>query len=168
MKRVGILAFLMLLALSSTVNAQEKKSKRELWQERAEKVQKMVEAQDYRFVAQHALPMSMRSVYLTSEYDLRVSKDTISAFLPYFGRAYVAPMNPSEGGIKFESRNFTYRLENAKKGGWIAYMSIKDTQRRVEMILNITESGSANLSVNDDTRQNISFNGYVEERKRKK
>jgi len=167
MKRVGILAFLMLLALSSTVNAQEKKSKRELWQERAEKVQKMVEAQDYRFVAQHALPMSMRSVYLTSEYDLRVSKDTISAFLPYFGRAYVAPMNPSEGGIKFESRNFTYRLENAKKGGWIAYMNIKDSQRRVEMILNITESGSANLSVNDDTRQNISFNGYVEERKKK-
>ena len=168
MRRIGMFTLFMMIAVGGAIYAQEKKSKQERRQEQAEKVQRMVEAQDYRFVAQRALPMSGRSVHLTSEYDMRVSSDTISAYLPYFGRAYVAPMNPAEGGIKFESKDFNYKLENAKKGGWIARITIKDAQRRVEMILNISTSGSANLSVNDDTRQSISFNGYVEDRGKKK
>ena len=165
MKRLVFTALLILVAVSGAVYAQEKKSKKERRQEQAEAIQKMVEAQDYKFVAQRALPMSGRSIHLTSVYDLRVSKDTISAYLPYFGRAYVAPMNPSEGGIKFESKDFDYRLENAKKGGWNAFITIKDAGRRISMVLNITASGSANLSVNDDTRQSISFNGYIEEQR---
>ena len=165
MKRVSILTLLMLLIVSSSVYAQEKKSKKERRQEQAEKVQKMVETQDYKFVAQRALPMSGQSVNLTSTYNLYVSNDTISAYLPYFGRAYVAPMNPSEGGIKFESKDFDYRIENAKKDGWNVFISIKDAQRRIDMILNVSSSGSANLLVNDDTRQTISFNGNIEKRR---
>ncbi|MDR1172236.1 MAG: DUF4251 domain-containing protein [Bacteroidales bacterium] len=166
MKKLGILV-LLLVAVNGAMYAQEKKSKKERRQEQAEKVQEMVKAQDYRFVAQRALPMSGRSVNLTSEYDVTVGKDTVNAYLPYFGRAYVAPMYPSEGGIKFESKDFDYKLENAKKGGWNVYITIKDTNRRIGMILNISTSGSANLSVNDDSRQSISFNGYVDERKKK-
>ena len=167
MKKLGILILLMLVTASGAIYAQEKKSKKERRQEQVEKVQKMVEAQDYRFVAQRAIPMSMRSINLTSEYDLSVSSDTITAYLPYFGRAYTAPLYPAEGGIKFESKNFDYRLENAKKGGWIAHFAIKDAKQRIVMILNISPSGSASLSVNDDTRQTITFNGYIGERKKK-
>ena len=167
MKKFGILALLMLVAVSGAMYAQEKKSKKERQQEQVEKVQRIVEAQDYKFVAQRALPMSGRSVNLTSTYDLTVGKDTISAYLPYFGRAYVAPMNPSEGGIKFESTDFDYKIELDKKGKWIASFTIRDANRRIEMILNITSNGSANLSVNDNSRQSISFNGYIDERKKK-
>jgi len=167
MKKFGIIAILILVAVSSAMYAQEKKSKKERRQEQAEKVQRWVEAQDYKFVAQHALPMSGRSVHLTSTYDLNVGNDSISAYLPYFGRAYVAPMNPSEGGIKFESTDFDYRIEKGKKGNWTAYITVREASKRFEMILNITSSGSANLSVNDYTRQNISFNGYIAERKKK-
>ena len=167
MKKSGVLILLMLLTASGVMYAQEKKSKKERRLEQAEKVQKMVEAQDYMFVAQRALPMSMRSISLTSEYDLRVSDDAIIAYLPYFGRAYTAPSDPTEGGIKFESKDFDYRIENAKKGGWIVRIAIKDAKRRFDMILQITTSGTANLSVNDNTRQTISFNGYIGERKKK-
>jgi len=73
-------------------------------------------------------------------------------------------MNPAEGGIKFESTDFNYRLGNAKKGGWNAFITIKDAGRRIEMVLNITASGSANLSVDDNTRQTISFNGEIRKR----
>jgi len=61
MKRLVFIALLMFVAVSGTVYAQEKKSKKERQQEQAEKVQKMVEAQDYKFVAQRALPMSGRT-----------------------------------------------------------------------------------------------------------
>ena len=167
MKNLGILILMMLVTVSSAVYAQEKKSKKELRREQAEKVQKMVEAQDYKFVAQRALPMSMRSISLTPEYDLCVSNDAITAYLPYYGRAYTAPMDPTEGGIKFESKDFDYRIENAKKGGWIVRIDIKDAKRRIDMILQISTSGSANLSVNDNTRQTITFNGYIGEQKKK-
>ena len=166
MKKLVILFLWMSVVTISSAYAQGKPSKKERRQEQAAEVLKMVEAQDYKFVAQHALPMSGRSISLTSEYDLCVNNDTISAYLPYFGRAYVAPIDPSEGGIKFESTDFNYRLEPAKKGGWIAHIAIKDAKRRIEMILHITTQGSASLSVSEDTRQSISFNGYIEKRKK--
>jgi len=164
MKKLALLILVMIAA--GSLYAQEKMSKKERRLKQAEKVQKMVELQDYKFVAQRALPMSGRTVHLTSVYDVRVSNDTISAYLPYYGRAYVAPVDPSEGGIKFESKVFDYRIENAKKGGWVAYFTIKDARRRIDMVLKISTSGSAVLSVNDDTRQAISFDGYIEERKK--
>jgi len=166
MKKLKILILIMLVTASGALYAQEKKSRKERRQEQVEKVQKMIEAQDYNFVARQAIPMSMQSVNLTSEYDLCVSNDTITAYLPYFGRSYSAPFNPAEGGIKFESKDFVYRLENAKKGGWIAHFAIKDAKRHINMVLHISTSGSASLSVNDDTRQTITFNGYIGERKR--
>ena len=166
MKKSVLLALLIIASVSSVIYAQEKKPKKERRQEQAEKTQAMVDAQNYTFVTQRALPMSGRSINLTSPYGMDVSKDTIKAYLPYFGRAYTAPMNPSEGGIRFESKDFEYRLENAKKGGWNAYISIRDANRSIEMILNITTSGSASLSVNDTSRQGITFSGYINERKK--
>jgi type II secretory pathway pseudopilin PulG len=165
MKRLKLLILFVLVAASSVLYAQDKKSKKELKEEQAAMTKKLVEMQDYRFVAQIALPMSFRTVYLTSDYDLTVCRDTISAYLPYYGRVYVAPMNPSEGGIKFVSTDFTYKVESAKKGGWSIYITTKDTQRRFEMTLNISTSGATILTVNDVTRRSISFNGYLEKRK---
>ena len=165
MKRLGILILLMLVVLSGATYAQEKKSKKERQQEQTERTLKMVEAQDYIFVPQHASPMSGRSIALTGGFDMRVSEDVIKAYLPYYGRVYTAPMDPAEGAIKFDSRDFDYRIENAKKGGWTVHITIKDAKRPARMILNITTSGSASLSVNDDTRQSISFNGYIEEQR---
>ena len=91
MKKLKILILIMLVTASGALYAQEKKSRKERRQEQVEKVQKMIEAQDYNFVARQAIPMSMQSVNLTSEYDLCVSNDTITAYLPYFGRSYSAP-----------------------------------------------------------------------------
>ena len=166
MKNLGILILIMLVTASGDIYAQEKKSRKERRQEQAEKVQKMVEAQNYYFIAQQAIPMSMRSINLTSEYDLCVNNNNVIAYLPYFGRAYTASPDPEEGGIKFDSKDFDYRLENAKKGGWIVHFTIKDAKRRINMILHISTLGSASLSVNDDSRQTIKFNGYIEERKK--
>jgi hypothetical protein len=165
MKKFAILIVCIAITTGSALQAQEKRTKKERQQEQMENVQKMVDTQDYKFVAQHAIPMSGRSISLTSVYDMSVKLDTIHAHLPYYGRAYVAPMDPTEGGIKFNTTNFEYRLEQAKKGGWTAYITVDDAQRRYNLVLSITSSGYATLSVSDPTRQTISFNGYIEEQK---
>jgi len=166
MKKIVILSISLLIVAGSPLQAQEKRSRKERQQEQMEKVQKMVDAQDYKFVAQQALPMAGRSIILTSEYDVRVSKDSVNAYLPYYGRAYVAPTDPTEGGVKFISTQFDYQLEKAKRGGWVALITTNDTPRQFKITLHITTTGSATLSVNDPTRQTISFNGYIEERKK--
>jgi len=166
MKKWGILALCVLMAAGGVLHAQEKMSKRERRHEKTEKIQRMVNAQEYKFVARHALPMSGRSINLTSEYNMSVAGDSVIAFLPFFGRAYVAPINPAEGGIKFQSADFVYRLQNAKKGGWTALITVKEAQQRYDIALHITATGSANLSVFDNARQSISFTGHIEERRK--
>ena len=166
MKNVFILFTCMLIAASNVVQAQERRTKKERQQEQIEKVRQLIDMQDYKFVAQQALPMSGRSMILTSEYDLFISKDTLNAYLPYFGRAYVAPADPTEGGIKFISVDFDYTIEPAKRGGWTVLLTTKDVKIQFKLILNITSSGTASLSVNDITRQTISFHGFIEERRK--
>jgi Ni/Co efflux regulator RcnB len=165
MKKLVLSVVCLLFVAGSAIDAQERRSRRERQQEQMEKVRKMVDAQDYRFVAQHAIPMGSRSIHLSPEYDVHIHRDTVTAHLPYFGRAYVAPMNPLEGGIKFNSTNFEYSLQQSKRGGWMVHITPKDAQRNFRLMLHITTTGSATLSVSDNTRQNISFNGFVEERR---
>ncbi len=60
-------------------------------------ITKIAESGNYTFVANIALPMSGRSINLSSTYFLKVRKDTIESYLPYYGRAYVAPAFSDEG-----------------------------------------------------------------------
>ena len=167
MKKICFLIVFSLVMFEAIPQDQDKKTRKERQQEHAEKVKQWIDAQDYKFIAQKAIPMTGRTMDLTYGYDLQVSKDTITAYLPYFGRAYIAPIDNTEGGIKFESKEFSYKKETAKKDGWNIYIIQEDGQRRYELILRVSSNGSASLSVNDDARQSISFNGYIDDRKKK-
>jgi hypothetical protein len=160
---LGILFLAILVVSCKTTFSSENKSRSERRLEQTEKVQRMIEEQNYRFVAQQALPAAGRAIILTSGYDLKVTQNLVNAHLPYFGRAYVAPMNPLDGGIRFESKDFDYKLENANRDGWTANIVINDSNRRIELSLNIATNGSANLLVIENTRQNISFRGQIVE-----
>jgi len=129
--------------------------------EKAALVKENVENRNYRFVAQTALPLQGRVRQLTTEYTLKVTKDTIIADLPYFGRAYSAPIGATNGGIQFTSTNFDYTSTEKKKGGWDISIKPKDTQDVRELSLSISQNGYASLQVISNNRQTISFNGYL-------
>jgi len=131
-----------------------------------EAIERMISSHNYVFKAQTVLPTgAVPNRQLTSEYDLRVSKDTVISHLPYFGRAYTAPMDPTKGGIQFTSTNFEYKETKRKKGGWDILIKPHDTQDASQLLLNITEAGYASLQVIGNNRQPISFSGYVEAKK---
>jgi hypothetical protein len=132
--------------------------------QKAYRIKRQIEFLDFRFRATTAIPMQFQPVQLTPEYDLKVTKDTVKAFLPYFGRAYKAPMNPREGGIQFSSTRFEYSVTKGKKpGNWKVKILTLDTDRRFTLFLNIWQNCSAQLSVTDPDRQSISFQGYIDE-----
>jgi len=100
MNKIGIKAALLataILAFSFMAGAQEKDPA---------KVKAMVESKNFVFVADYVNPQSMRSRSLTtSDYDLTIKPGEVISYLPYFGRAYSAPID-GEGGIKFTSKEF--------------------------------------------------------------
>lgn len=136
----------------------EKLSKEEVITRITEKV----ENRNYTFVAQRAFPMGGRSINITYNYSLKVSNDTITAYLPYFGRAYTAPMSSDDNGIKFTSTDFEYSTSEKNKGMWDIRIKTNDNQKRYQLSLSIGEKGDATLNVQDTHRQAITFYGQIE------
>lgn len=151
--------------------------------------QKVIEAQNYVFVATMAFPMNTADISKVlnrlpggnssgainlngSNYDLNVTKDSVVTYLPYYGRAYTARIGNNEGGIKFKSKDFSYTSEKRKKGGWIVTIKPKDVKddynSNYNLTLNVTTTGYATLVVNSNNQQPITFNGYIAEQKVKK
>jgi hypothetical protein len=123
-------------------------------------VKKAVQDQEFTFKAQTAFPMGGNVRHLTPGYDLRISGDSLSTYLPFFGRAYSAPL-PGEGPIKFQSDDFSYKASVKKKQSWEIVIEPEDTREVRQMILRIFENGHATLMVNSNDRQSISFSGYI-------
>jgi hypothetical protein len=151
-----LILFLAFLGVAPiALNAQEKAA------DKAAAVNRLIQDQQYTFHAQYALPASGRQRYLTTDYTVDVSRDTVVSDLPFFGRAYSAPIDPAEGGIKFTSTNFEYNLTERKKGGWDIAIRPKDVNGAQQLMLRVYDNGTASLQVNSSNRQSISFNGYV-------
>ena len=124
-------------------------------------VEQAIQSKQFIFKAQTAFPMRGGMRQLTSEYDLKVNGDTLTAYLPYFGRAYVAPIDPTKGGIQFTSTQNNYTLKVRKKNSEINIVP-KNIQEVRQLHLNISPNGNASLQVISNNRDPITFNGYVE------
>lgn len=147
---------------------------------------RIITAQNYVFVANTAIPLNASdinkvmnrmpgyagggNINLTgSNYDLSVTTDSLVAYLPYFGRSYTPKMGSiNEGGIKFKSKDFSYKITPRKKGGWNISMNPNDVKENYRLNLLVTESGYGTLTVNSNNEQTITFNGYIAETKAKK
>jgi len=159
MTNLGVL--LISITLPTQLPAQDEK------QDKAAAVKQLVENKDYQFVAETMLPQRGRVRQLTFGYDVTVSPDTLSANLPFFGRAFTAPIGSADGGIQFTTTDFDYTNTPKDKGGWDILIKPKNAKDVRQILLNITESGYASLRVLNLNRDPISFNGYIKERTKK-
>ena len=120
-----------------------------------------IEEDRYIFSAQSATPMSYKLINLSYGYYLKVSKDTIKAYLPYYGRSHSAPIDPNNIGITFTSTDFEYQKETLRDS-WKVNIKIKDNPERSQLYLSISNSGYADLQVSETTRQSISYRGTID------
>ncbi|EHQ27166.1 DUF4251 domain-containing protein [Mucilaginibacter paludis] len=129
-------------------------------------VKGLVESRNYVFKAEFAQPMRGGSRYITPDYDLTVSKDSLVAYLPYFGRAYIAPINPQDGGVMFTTTQFDYNMAE-KKNSWEIVFNTRNAKDVQKMYLSVGKDGYATLQITSNSRDPISFRGYVQARKKK-
>lgn len=165
LKNIGILA---LTLLAFTAEAQSDKAA----------TARIVDEQHYVFIASSAIPLNASAISEVmmkipgstgggninlsgDNYDIKVTKDSIVAYLPYYGRSYVAPIYPEDSGIKFTSKKFEYKNTKSKRGGWEVIIKTNDVKDNVSMRLSISQNGYATLNVTSNNKQSISYNGYL-------
>ena len=147
----AIFLFFAVLFTGITVNAQKSNP---------EEVQRIVDSKKYIFKAQTAYPLTGQSRQLTSDYDLTITPNSVTSYLPYFGEASIAPIDPTDGGLKFTSTNFEYKTTKSNKG-WEISIRPKDTRDVQDFSLTIFDNGNASLTVNNARRQSITYSGYI-------
>ena len=130
--------------------------------EKKDPVKDAIESKQFVFKARNAVPTSGSIRQLTSEYDLTVNNDSVTAYLPYFGRAYSATPGQINNGIDFTSTNFKYNVTEGKNGGWMIEIKPKDAGDVQQLNLNLSKNGYGTLSVNSQNRQSISFTGKAD------
>lgn len=128
-------------------------------------VKNIIDSSRFTFVAERMNPMRGPSRILSSYYDVEVKKDTLSSFLPFFGRSYQAPLDPSKSPLAFHSYNFTYKTEQKNKDQCQVIINPMDRQEIQELLFTIFNNGSATLNVVSTNRDAISFYGHIERNK---
>jgi len=153
---IGAILLLMLFGCSSLQTASDKK-------QRALDVQSKLESFNFTFEAISAQSMRFNHVNLSTGYTLKVSNDTLQAYLPFYGVAYMNDFNSTEGGIKFCSTRFESKLVQGKRAGsWKMTFKTLDTERIFILYLDLWDNGTAHLIVNDPDKQTIAFEGSID------
>lgn len=157
--------FIMLLLMASADFCLAQGSKKERDSIQAAKISALVAEQQYTFFAQSASPTKGGLIQLNPGYTVVVKKDTVTSDLPYYGRAYQAGYGSNDGGIKFTSLSYDYKVTPRKKDGWNISIKPKDASNFRELLLTVYSDGSASLNVNCNDRQPISYRGYISDKK---
>lgn len=154
------LLFIIIFAVSLSIGCS---SSKQTTNSNSQETKEAIITDQWVFTAQSANPQGGRSRMLTDRNDMRVSKEAIVCYLPYFGRSYSGASSMSNPNpLDFKSADFTINREEIKKGGWRVTVKTKDNKAIQSMIFEFYENGSANLNVTLTDRSPITFIGTVE------
>lgn len=152
---VAIIGFLPLFA----------QNKKEAKEKRIAAVKEQVESRNYKIDVNRAIPMGAPSIALTYSYNLKIKNDSVYSYLPYYGRAYSIPYGGGKG-LNFDAPLKNYEMKKDRKGIMTIRFDTQNSEDHFKFIINIYENGSANIDVNMQNRQSISFYGDVNTEKK--
>jgi hypothetical protein len=126
-------------------------------------ISSIVQSRNYNFIAQSATTQKGKTISLSYGYDFKLMNDSLSVYLPYFGRGYNAGyQSNNDMGIEFKSHDFTYTADSTKKQGW--EITIKPKGVTVSaMYISISSNGYTTVRINCKNRDPISYYGTITE-----
>ena len=126
-----------------------------------EAIRQAVESMSFVFEATSTTPTGGRLIQLDPGYTLALSPTQVEANLPYFGRAYQAPIGDLDAGMKFSVDRYEYKIKSKRKdAGWD--LAIRPEHSDVKRIfLNITRTGKAMVTITSNSRQSITYEGTI-------
>ena len=157
--------FICTVILCSINNCYAQKTKKERKAELADIVKKVLQSDDYFFSPSYA-NSSGGSFSVLSTYYLKISKDSIAVYLPYYGLAQTSGSDVADGSIVFTWTSFDYTLTEQKNGNWKIMIlpknkKIGDMKDAQSLTLMVSADGSASLQVLSTNRNPINFDGSI-------
>ena len=127
-------------------------------------IENAIRSQHFTFRALSVTPIHGTSRQLTAgDYTLKVTTDSLIAYLPYIGAQYNVP-TPDEmiyGGYKFAVTNYSYTATAGKHGSWEIIMSVSAQRDKQELTLNCSKSGWGELRITSAGKDPITYYGNV-------
>lgn len=120
----------------------------------------IAESKNFIFYARVATPMNARNINLTSEYNVRVSNDSVFSYLIYQGMSHSAVFGGTENPMIFNLPFSNYKTKKTKNG-YLVKLSVKNGTDNLNFSFHIFESGSATLNVSSINRQSMSYSGEI-------
>lgn len=131
--------------------------------EKQEQIKKLLESREFVFSPQSATPSSGGMIQLTTEFFLKINKDSLESNLPYYGtnnQSSFGRMN--ENILEFYSTDFDYEFKILKNGSYDISIKLNDPSDPDQINFSVTSSGYATVRVISNIRQAISFYGQIE------
>jgi hypothetical protein len=154
MKQIMILLFFATVSIAET-HAQDS----------AKTIKSVLDAKRYSFIPTSMTPSAGRTRQINSGFSFDVKGDTLQIYLPYIGKAYSAPMNPSDAGYDFTSTSYDYAVKEGKKDRYNVTIKTKDKFTGSTFYFTVFDNGTASLQANSNDKQAISYNGYIKAKK---
>jgi hypothetical protein len=126
-------------------------------QDQYSQLKNWIDSKQYRFHAISATTKYGRSIQPSGDYFLELNNNLLSMDLPYYGRSYSTVYPGTDVGIEFNTLEFTYIADTAKKGGWEITVLPKNESNASKISMSVTTSGYCTLSVSSNSRQPISY-----------
>lgn len=129
-------------------------------------VGEMLERKAFVFVPQTMSPAGGRTRQVTPDFFLRVSGDTVHSYLPYAGRSYTAPIDPTRGGMDFITTDFGYQVSKGQKEATNITIEPRSGTDVRQITMQVFPNGNASLQAVSNNRQTILYNGRVQARRK--
>ena len=160
MKRLGIIVLVVLFTSLTGFQKNDKKAIKA--KERLEMAQ-LIESGRFRFVARSANSILGNFDHLSYNYDMVFDSLRITAYLPYYGRAYTASYGNNEGGVKFDLKaEHLDKNWNERKQLFTLSTELSDSKDAYSVNLTAGLDGYADLKINFRDRTWMSYYGTIE------
>jgi len=161
--KFSLLVFLFLFFAASVFS--QEKSRKQIREERTTEKRKnteaMIDAREFVFVGQTALPTGYKSINLTTNPNyVNFHPDLIESYMPFYGRAYSGVGFGGDNGLKFKGKPEDYKVVKGPKNFQID-ATIKGTNDFYKLSLIVSFEGSASLSITSNNRSFISYKGEI-------
>lgn len=148
------------LTLASCATA-DKVARDERRREKAGMVAESIESGRYRVGVRTAYPVRGGAVQVTGDYGLEVSGDSVTVYLPYFGRGYTLPYGGGKG-LNFKALTTEYDVRKMKRGRTRVEFSTRNDEDTYRFTVEVFDNGQVSIDVQPQQRSRISYSGELE------
>lgn len=164
MKNIKLIVLMIFLLATANSFAQiSGKTKRQQKKElKRQEIEQLVSNQKFTFIPRSLTTSSGFTKDLNFSYELELNQDSTKAYLPFWGKAYIAKIN-DEGGILFETTVDDLEIKNLNKKGYEIKFKAKGKEDTYQIKMEISKQGYTSLFITSNNKSHISYYGHIEE-----